>query len=553
MKYFNIKRYKFSTITKNLRVLFVKSFNTLNNVFLKTFRFANFGRYDLKKFYKYLDIRNYDFTKISKFFEKKTYSINRLKKKSFISSKFLILHLPASIIFFGFLYLFIPTFYSYDKADIKKVICEKKNIECLIKGKVNYSFYPTPRIKIKDLIIRDSSKKKNTIITVSDAAIKISFKNLLAKEKHQFKSIKLNNFKINFNLKSLEKYKNIFKKKINHIPITFVKGQIIFFDGEDYVGTISEANINIKITQGSIDSILKGQFLNDQIYFNLNSKKIDNKISTDVIIKMSGMNFLTKANFINSEKDKNIMNGNFLIKKSKNRIAGVFSYKDKQITINKSNLKNTFLDGKLEGKITLLPYFDFNLDLNLNSLNFTKLYNQFLNFDQNAQKSLFNIDKKINGKLNLSSEKIYSNYNLIKSLESRLKFYNGNVSIEQLLLNFGKLGAADMLGTIRSDKKFTNFKFESNIFVDNEKKFLSKFGIYNKKNLPTNLFVSGNFDLEKIKMSFYELSGNEKLNSDDITYIEEEFNDLMLEDGYGKLFHFAKFKEFIKLITAEND
>ena len=121
---------------------------------------------------------------------------------------------------------------------------------------------------------------------------------------------------------------------------------------------------------------------------------------------MSGMNFLTKANFINSEKDKNIMNGNFLIKKSKNRIAGVFSYKDKQITINKSNLKNTFLDGKLEGKITLLPYFDFNLDLNLNSLNFTKLYNQFLNFDQNAQKSLFNIDKKINGKLNLSSEKI---------------------------------------------------------------------------------------------------------------------------------------------------
>ena len=71
MKYFNIKRYKFSTITKNLRVLFVKSFNTLNNVFLKIFRFANFGRYDLKKFYKYLDIRNYDFTKISKFFEKK--------------------------------------------------------------------------------------------------------------------------------------------------------------------------------------------------------------------------------------------------------------------------------------------------------------------------------------------------------------------------------------------------------------------------------------------------------------------------------------------------
>ena len=43
----------------------------------------------------------------------------------------------------------------------------------------------------------------------------------------------------------------------------------------------------------------------------------------------------------------------------------------------------------------------------------------------------------INGKLSLSSEKIYSSYNLVKSLESRIKFYNGNISVEQFLLNLG--------------------------------------------------------------------------------------------------------------------
>ena len=80
-----------------------------------------------------------------------------------------------------------------------------------------------------------------------------------------------------------------------------------------------------------------------------------------------------------------------------------------------------------------------------------------------------------------------------------------------ILLNLGKLGAADILGTINNDKKFTNFKFESNIFIDNQKKFLSKFGIYNKKNT-SNLFISGNFDLQNIRSSFYEISNDEKFN-----------------------------------------
>ena len=34
--------------------------------------------------------------------------------------------------------------------------------------------------------------------------------------------------------------------------------------------------------------------------------------------------------------------------------------------INKSNIRNYFADGKVEGDITLLPYFDFNLDLDCN-------------------------------------------------------------------------------------------------------------------------------------------------------------------------------------------
>ena len=121
------------------------------------------------------------------------------------------------------------------------------------------------------------------------------------------------------------------------------------------------------------------------------------------------------------------------------------------------------------------------------------------------------------------------------------------------MISLGKLGAADILGTINNDKKFTNFKFESNIFVDNQKKFLSKFGIHNKKNIPSNLFVSGNFDLYNLRSTFYEISDDEKLSNDDLNFVEKEFNYFMLEDGYQSLFRFPKFKNFVKSVSSEID
>ena len=110
-----------------------------------------------------------------------------------------------------------------------------------------------------------------------------------------------------------------------------------------------------------------------------------------------------------------------------------------------------------------------------------------------------------------------------------------------------------LMEKINSDKTFTNFRFESNVFIDNQKKFLSKFGIYNKENISSDFFISGNFDLENLRTSFYEISAQEKLNDEDINFVENEFNVFMLEDGLKSLFLFPKFKEFLKSATAETN
>ena len=134
-----------------------------------------------------------------------------------------------------------------------------------------------------------------------------------------------------------------------------------------------------------------------------------------------------------------------------------------------------------------------------------------------------------------------------------MNFNNGSIDIDQFLINFGNLGAADLLAKIENDEKFTNLKFESNIFVDNEKKFLNKLGINYKENTSSNFFISGSFDLQDPKKTFFEISDEEKFNAEDINYIENEFNDLILEEGYKNLFNFPKFKVFLKSIISEKN
>ena len=72
---------------------------------------------------------------------------------------------------------------------------------------------------------------------------------MLAKEKHKFKKVELNNFKGNLNLKNIKKYNNILKKKINLTPVSFTKGQIILDEGKNYVATVSDANLHIKFLE----------------------------------------------------------------------------------------------------------------------------------------------------------------------------------------------------------------------------------------------------------------------------------------------------------------
>ena len=260
---------------------------------------------------------------------------------------------------------------------------------------------------------------------------------------------------------------------------------------------------------------------------------------------------MTKISFIKPKKEKNIISGKILIKKDKNKITSIFTFKNNEIIIKQANLRNSFSDGKIFGKIKLKPFFDFDLNIDLKSLNFYVLSKYINDLDDENKKTLFLINKKINGKLNLSTDKMFSKKTFINSFESQIQFINGDILINQLLLSMGKLGAADLNGVLKNEKNFSNLEFSSNVFIDNSKRFFNKFGVYNKEKKPFDLFISGNLDLTNFKIKLFEISGELKFSNEDIVYIENEFNDSLLFDNYKSLFDFSNFKKFIRLVSSQ--
>tara|TARA_B100000029_G_C17568480_1_gene955813 strand:- start:405 stop:2012 length:1608 start_codon:yes stop_codon:yes gene_type:complete len=535
MKYINFKSYKFSTILK----------------------YINFKRY---RFSKYIDFGTINFPKIfrnvtinfTKIFRNTTVNFTKILKKYTKHHKRYLLYASGFCIFSFFAYLNIPAFYNYDKLDLENKICKKINIKCVVKGKIGYNFFPYPRITISDFIITDDSKSKVIKGHAKKVSLKISLTNFFRKDSIKINKIVLNDAKIDLNLKNFEIQKKFSYLKNIMSPLK-LDGEINFLDDNDYVSTIKNVNLNYKSYNDKEKATLKGDFLNDLILIKFNSEKNLENYKKNVSLKVSAINLLSKFEIIEKLNEKNIKNGKFFIRQSKNKIAGVFDYTKGKINIKHSNVGNVFLDGKVHGTIEILPYFNFDLNFDLNNLNFNALSNLIVSLNSDSKKNLFKINDKINGKVNLSVDKIFSKRTLINSMESRFRFVHGNILVDQLLLDLKKIGAADVTGIIEREKKYLNFKFEKNIFLDNLKRFYSNFGIYNKQNAYTNVFISGTLDLLNLQVRINKIIGDKELKNADIEYIEREFNETVLEKGYESFFDYRNIKKFVKNVMGEEN
>ena len=202
MKYSKFKRYKFSTIIKNIHSARYK--------FYRIYKLINLRKYNFSGIYNYIDPRRYNFSKIYKYLNIKRY-------------KYIKIYVVGLIIFSIATYLSIPAFFNFEKSKMESVICKDFKIKCSIQGKINYSFFPSPRIKLKDFIIQDPSNVGKNLATVEDVVLKISPYNLSNKKKINITKIELINAEIDFDLDKFNDYKIFYSKKFNSLPVNLKK------------------------------------------------------------------------------------------------------------------------------------------------------------------------------------------------------------------------------------------------------------------------------------------------------------------------------------------
>ena len=370
-------------------------------------------------------------------------------------------------------------------------------------------------------------------------------------DKVDFDKLELQNAEINLDLNHIKQYKDFFLKKFKSKNIRILGGNINFFDEKKHVLKLSDIDIKFNSSQTLDETIVKGNLFNDNVTVNFKNKK---EINSSKIFSIKFPKLKFRANTVLSMPDsENFTHGNTSINYYHNNINLVFDWKDSTIKIKNGTIKNEFLKGKITGDINFLPFFNFDLSLDLGSFNFGSLFKKLVKLDKSSVNNLFLLNEKINGDLNLNVNKIYSSSKLIKSVESRIKFVNKNILVDQFLIDLGKLGAADITGLIKNDDNYSNFTFRKNLFIDNSKYFYSKFGVYNKSTDAKNLFIEGNFNLNKPKIRLNELVVDEPITKEDLIYYQEEFNNVMLDDGYKTFFNFFRLKEYISLIAKETN
>ena len=283
LKSINFIRYNFLRIYKNIDFKRHKSNLVLaigsvvffiKYIFSRIYKISNLRRFNFSRINNSINLRRFNLLKVYKFDDFKIFKFSTILKIIYLKkNKYIPLYGAGFIIFAAFIYLSIPMFFNYDKLKLENTLCSDLNIKCSIQGKIKYSFFPSPRIKIKDLIIQDFIDEKKIFGKVDDTAIKLSFYNLLNKNKLNFTKIELRHAKISFDLHDLKQYKNFYKKKFNSKPISLKKGEIKFFDGTKSIAIIKDAKFKYKTNKKIDNIILKGDLLNDVIYINLKNKK----------------------------------------------------------------------------------------------------------------------------------------------------------------------------------------------------------------------------------------------------------------------------------------
>ena len=176
------------------------------------------------------------------------------------------------ICFTLFVYLAIPFFFNYSnfKSTLEDKIFLNFGTKVLISGNVHYQFLPSPRLKIKNLKIKDYLNEKKYIGKIDTIIVHVPFKKLVRLKKIDFEEIQVVKSDIVIDYENLDLYKNFFKEKFKSKPVQFLDSKLTIRENNKKIFSVTNINLDFNSFE-SLDSVkLTGNFLTDRISIEFN-------------------------------------------------------------------------------------------------------------------------------------------------------------------------------------------------------------------------------------------------------------------------------------------
>ena len=480
-------------------------------------------------------------TKIIKFILNKK-NVEKLYKN--LSKQTVIPLILLSVLFIFSYYFLKPYFFKYNSniKVIEKKIKGEFKLDIKINGKISYSFLPSPRIKIKKSEL-NFNNKKNPIL-LEEINILIPVLNNKELKDINFKKFYVENSTTEIYSSDFKDY-FIYLTKIKNKDILIKNSSLFFLDDQKNKVLFEDFYFSDKLRNNTHHIELKSFFSENKIKIKFKNI-IDGKKNLDIGLPQIDSNI--KVSF-NPSSSLEGVKGKSKIKLFDNILIINFEGKNK-FKIYESFLRSKFLNSKIDGDISLIENLMFNLNLQINQINFRKLI--FHYFPEGKENNIFNsgLSKKINGKFNISIKNTDSFIGRINDLKMKLIFENGDIWVQSgsaILPHNSKINF-NLLFTENLSSPFIDFNINFNSTTT--KKILRRFNIYEKFNKETSLSLQGKIDVEKKRIRFKNviLNNREKLDRKDILNIEKKFNQFVLNEGIIGIIDFFRLKKFTKEI-----
>ena len=433
------------------------------------------------------------------------------------------------------IFFLIPKFFDYEKKQdyIKKYLYSFYNLELENFNDIKFNILPLPNLLIQ-----------NANLKIKDETIKIKSKNV----------------NIFLNLKSIYNYKSLKIKKIHlkdnkvSIDINKSKDLINYFKQLKSKLDVKNLHLNIYRDEASLIKIrnvefsnygyrkfyIYGQVLNKkfQALFKNNNKNLEFKILN------TGIN----AKFNIDEQNLNdFVIGSSQISLLKNFLKFNFKLHNDQIKISNSNFRNKNLSFSLDSTIKFKPFFSSNSSIVINKINKRIVDKLSLNKILESKKIL----RKINSELDIKYKNKKYFINSVENFSSNFSLAYGRLSFFTKTKITG--GTIECRGESSLIDQYPRLNFNCFIYLKDKIRFLKKFSV-SKKNItndPVNLNIVGSFNLFNKKINFKKISNSKgyQANEEDIQYFKENFEKILFNESFFKIFKKNKVQEFLLEIT----